>query len=811
VKRSAKLSISSSKRSKIWSNALAGLAPPNLRLNQPANDEPALADAGVMVELENDDGLKIDPKAKVISVENADGSVNIYLGGLPKPDTSEDDGWYANLVSKVDDMELGRIVDDLLRGITDDISSRKEWVEALTQGIQLLGLQVEIPGLQGASDGAPVEGMSKVRHPLLLEACLRFQANARSEMLPTDGPVKIRDDHGGNPTGAPGMGHNGGPAFEGVTVEQDQLADALELDMNHFLTSVASEYYPDTDRMFFKLGFGGMAFKKVYFSPLKERPVSETVDANDLIVNNAATDLKNAKRVTHKLMMRPSVVRRMQIIGAYRDVPLSEPSSPELNSLERQERAQQGVSADSMNPEDRDREIYECYCELNISGFEHKRNGQETGLEIPYRVTIDVSSRQVLAIVRNYDEDTKDLPEPRSTFVKYTFVPGLGFWDIGLLHILGNTTNAVTAAWREMLDNGMYANFPGFLISKQASRQNTSIMRVPPGGSAQIDTMGQDIRQMAMPLPYNTAQMPPLMALVQDMQTQGQRVGGTSELQVGEGKQDAPVGTTLALIDQATKVLNSVHKRMHAAQAEEFRLLVGCFREHPEAIVERRCASNYQWTEQTFLQALKDCDLVPQADPNTASRTERLAKLLALKQLQMGAPQLYDPVAVDTVVLQGLGFSDPTQFFVQPGTQQPTPDEQGTQAQIKAGLQEADAKTTEANAKAEIAKAKTAEIEAKVQQGAFKPKESPQGLGGAKVDPFAGVDAKAKLLDAQTRHQDLGIEAARIHADNQNQALDRKQEHDSDVMHLVAEVAKNQQAMQQAAAKTKAIEKKAGA
>jgi hypothetical protein len=253
-------------------------------------------------------------------------------------------------------------------------------------------LKIEIPGIGGSADGAPVEGMSRVRHPLLLEAVLRFQANARSELLPTDGPVKIRNDD------------------NNADLAEDQLANALERDMNHYLTSTAKEYYPDTDRMLLMLGFGGTAFKKVYFCPLRNRPVSESVDADDLIVNNAATDLSNAKRITHRVMMRPSVVKRLQIIGVYRDIELSTPSPAKLDSVQREKKSQQGIAQDDASPEDRDREIYECYCELDLPGFEHKIKNKETGLEIPYRVTIDLTSKEILSIVRNYDEDDNDLP-----------------------------------------------------------------------------------------------------------------------------------------------------------------------------------------------------------------------------------------------------------------------------------------------------------------------------------------------------------------------------------------------------------------
>ena len=384
----------------------------------------------VIVEIdEGEDKPDTDDEGNILRIEHDDGSISVSIDGRPVEEASEAEKageWFRNLVDDIDDMELSRIGEDLLRGVRDDIDSRNDWIEDRAQGIKLLGLKIEIPGLQGAADGAPVEGMSKVRHPLLLEAVLRFQANARSEMLPTDGPVKVR--------------------VESLTdmLQQDNLADNLEKDLNHYLTAVAKEYYPDTDRMLFMLGFGGTAFKKVYYCPLRGRPVSESVDADDLIVNNAATDLSNAKRITHRVFMRPSTVKRLQILGVYRDIDLNTPSMENPDAVQREKMSQQGISLDSRNPDDRDREIYEIYCELDVRGFEHKHRGKETGLEIPYRVTIDVTSREILSIVRNYDEPTGEekvqLPEARMNFVKYTFVPGMGFYDIGLLHILGNTT-----------------------------------------------------------------------------------------------------------------------------------------------------------------------------------------------------------------------------------------------------------------------------------------------------------------------------------------------------------------------------------
>lgn len=728
-----------------------GLAPMNIRQVPAAGEDAGLEPIQIDFE-EPETREERDEEGNLLSIEHPDGSITVSLDDNPleRAEGAAEGDWFDNLVDKIDEDELSRISSDLIRGIDDDLLSRKDWIEARAQGIKLLGLKIELPSLQGATDGAPVEGMSKVRHPLLLEAVLRFQANCRSELLPTDGPVKIRNDD------------------NNATLEEDQLANALERDLNHYLTSTASEYYPDTDRMLLMLGFGGTAFKKVYYCPLRNRPVSESVDADDLIVNNDATDLANAKRITHRIMMRPSVVKRMQILGVYRDVDLGTALARRLDPLQREERAQQGISDEGSNPLDRDREIYECYCELDIKGFEHKHKGRITGLEIPYRVTIDVSSKQILSIVRNYDEEVADLPVAKKIFVKYTYVPGFGFYDIGLLHILGNTTNAITAAWRELLDAGMYSNFPGFLMADTGARQNTNIFRVPPGGGALVKTGGMPISQAIMPLPYQPPSQA-LMALVDNIANTGMRVGGTSELQVGEGRPDAPVGTTLAMIDQATKVENAVHKRLHASQAEEFRLICDCFRQHPESFWQRNAKPTYSWDQQTFLQALDDFDLTPQADPNTASHGQRVMKIMALKQLQAANPSMYDPIAIDTAALQAIGWSNPAQFMAPPSAQQkPPPEMMQAIAKIQNETKTADARMIEAQAR-------QAETQAKIQQGAFAPKQPAQGGG---VDPAAGqaalMKSQADLINAQTKRGEVGLRHQERMAEDENRDLDRQ-------------------------------------
>ena len=704
---------------------------------------------------------EVDEHGNIMSIQLPDGSIEFSLDGEPleKAGKPKREGWFDNLAEDISQDELRRIAEELMKGIEGDLKSRQEWVEDRAQGIKLLGLKVEIPGLAGAADGAPVEGMSRVRHPLLLEAVLRFQANARSELLPTDGPVKIREDN------------------NNATDATDELANDLENDLNHYLTATAREYYPDTDRMLLMLGFGGTAFKKVYFCPLRNRPVSESIDADDFIVNNSATDIYNATRATHRIYMKPSTVKRMQILGVYRDIDLSQAKQIKLDAAQREKKAQQGISENGADdPDDRNREIYECYCELEIKGFEHRRNGKETGLEIPYRVTIDVSSHEILSIVRNYDEDTKDLPEPRQSFVKYTFVPGMGFYDIGLLHILGNTTNALTAAWREMLDAGMYANFPGFLYSDAGARQNTNIFRIPPGGGALIKTGGAPIQDAVMPLPYKDVG-PGLMSLVENINQTGMRIGGTSEQAVGEGKQDAPVGTTIALIDQATKILSSVHKRMHNAQSEEFELLVRCFRENPESFWQKNKRPARKWDEETFIRAVNQINLVPQADPNTASQTQRLMKVMALKQLQAANPTMYDPIAVDRMALQSIGWSNPEQFMVPPQAmgQQNNPEAQAKMADLQIKKQDSDTKLMLAKAKVALDGAKLHMDNNKAGLEAHKT----FGAGGVvpPSDHEKQVDAidliiKEKLADAKV--DELKIKAAELAQKAKNDDISAK-------------------------------------
>lgn len=714
---------------------------PNIRLvdNTPAEEK---AQSPVQVHIPDDtpkDVEEMDDSGNVIRIKHPDGSITVALGGRPlkSAQRAKSEGWYKNLCDDIDPMELTRISEELLVGIRDDETSRIEWTETVAEGIKLLGIKLE-PSTGGgiSADAAPVEGMSKVRHPLLLEAILRFQANARGEFLPVDGPIKMRDDS------------------NNATSDEDQLANYFQKDLNHFLTVVAEEYYPDTDRMFLKLGFQGLTFKKVYFCPLKSRPVSETVEAKDLIVNEEAKTLQSAARITHRIMMKQSTFRRMQLLGVYRDVDLGIPLQPTLNSIDKAEKETQGVKQSGLRQQDRDREIFECYCELNVKGLEHKWRGKDSGLDVPYRVTIDVSSRTILSICRDYKKTDK-LPERRKTFVPFLFVPGFGFYGMGLLHILGNSTNALTAAWREMLDNGMFANFPGWIYAKPAGRQATLNFRVPPGGGVPFDTNGGDIRTAIMALPYNTQHMAPLMQLTDNIAQAGMRLGGAAEQPVEEGRGVQPVGTTLALIEQAQKILNSVHKRVHGAQQLEFQLIIDVFRDYPDSFWECNDEPSYQWDQETFERALSNCNFVPVADPNTASQGQRIMKVMGLKMAQKEAPDQYDARAVEETVVQTLGFNN-WERYLKPIAQvgQPPPEMLKEKAELDIKKQDADTRKMKAQADVANAQQKSG-LEGAALQLDAKNAEAEQGLGAIKAKTDLNMHAAELKSKSDDRLMEL--------------------------------------------------------
>jgi len=588
-----------------------------------------------------------------ISLVSPDITVNIRSGD---EENEEDDDFYENLAESFGDEKLGTCVNQLWTDIQADIESRKGWLDTRTKGLGLLGLELLEPRGDSGASTAPVEGMSTVTAPLLLSEVLRAQATARGELLPASGPVKVLDE-----------------STYG-TAERDELADALEKDLNTYLTKVATEYYPDTDRMLFYVAFGGVGYKKGYHCPLRRRPVSESVDAAYLIVDSGASDLRSARRITHEIPMRESMIKRMMLAGAYRKIEIGTPSS-QPNEAKKKEAEIQGIDIEARTTQDTDHTLYETCFEWDFG-----EGPEDLNLALPYKITFDRDTRGVFELRRNWKRDDP-MYMMKMRYVRYPYIDAIGLNCIGLLHILGNTERSLTAALREMLDAGMFANFPGFLTSAGMGRQDTNEIRVPPGGGMPIETGGMPIKDAVMPLPYKDVS-PSLMALVEKLFSLGKELAGSADIPVAEGIQNAPVGTVLALLEQATRIMSAIHKRQHAAQAEEFQMLKELLKEDPAAFWEHGHRKVYEWDKQTFLKAIEEFELAPVADPNMPTQTHRLLKATGLKVLQGQSPELYDGKAVDAHILREIGFSNPDQFFAkQQG--QPPPDPRIVASQVK--------------------------------------------------------------------------------------------------------------------------------
>lgn len=717
------------------------------------------------------DADQVSEEQGALKTELGDGSAIIDLsGGMSSKARS--DKFSANLAKEMEDVDLNRIANELLEGIQQDDQSRQEWLTAHAEGIKQLGLVIE-DSKSGTAETA-IDGMSTARNPLLLEACLMFQANARGEMLPAAGPCKVRDDRPEPPPASPMLGHNGGPPLDSAMAApgaggvpavppgalagpgmppvppglppglgapplapavpmpppdaalgehdgRDALAAALEKDFNHYLTVTAQEYVPDTDRMLFNVGFGGQGVKKVYNCPIRRRPVSESINIEDFIVSNAVTDLGNAARVTHRIKMRPSTLKRMQLLGVYRDVAVGEPTGSESpNAVDQIKAEVSGVQPQVNDPKDADYIVYECYCELDLDAYAPPRF-KGKGLPLPYRVTIEKDSQKVLDIRRNWKEDDEQALA-REFFVEFPYVKAFGWYGIGLLHILGNTTKTLTTAERELIDSGMFSNFPGFIYAKGAGRQLTNQFRVGPGAGIGLDVGLAKLSDAVMPLPYKDLG-PAFTAFLAHVEERGQRLGGVANMNIGEGRQDAPVGTTLALIDQATKPVGAVLKRLHQAQGKELQLLKERFREDPEAFWRYNPRPAMPWQKEQFVKALSDFDLVPVSDPNNPTSMHRAAKASALQMMAQAAPQLFDLRKVVKRVARGIEVDDIDDLLAPPMPPAPPPVDQGklatAQAKEKGDALRAQTEVTKAQLSAKTAaedrEARIRELEIKLE------------------------------------------------------------------------------------------------
>lgn len=711
---------------------MAGVLPTTIRYADPPKPDPGNP---IDVDLSAPD----QPEPKSVIVNFPDGSVSINLGGPPASVPMVDAKFDANLALSIESQALENLADELLRGIEEDERSRQDWLDDRAMGIKLLALKIEKPSTSTAGSGA--DNTSRTRHTLLLEAALRFQANARGEFLPADGPVKVE------------------AKMSKDTGSGDDLAQLLEDDMNYYLTTTASEYYPDTDRMLLWTGVGGCGIKKVYRCPIRRRPTSESVDAEFLIVSNAATDLANADRVTHVVKMRQSVMKRMMHLKVYRDIELGMPTQDIPTSVDEEKSSVSGISL-SQRPEDMPYTLYECYCMIDVPGDEHKEKGEATGLPRPYKVTLDKTSRTILEVRRNWKKGD-EMERPRKMFVKFPYVPGFGFYDIGLIHIAGNPTVAATALQRIMIDAGIFGNFPGFLYAKALAHQNTLDLNVPPGTGAAIDVSmipDGDIRKAVMNMPYREPGTA-IFQLFQDLVTTGSRVAGTADIAVGEGRADAPVGTTIALIEQATKVTDAVHKRLHTAQSTEFQMLRDLFLEYPEDFYKFNSDRDNQWDAPKLLAALRDYNLVPRSDPNTSSNMQRVMRAQALYQMAMASPARFNLDEVQKYILQTLGIRNPPKFMADPNAA-PAPDPKAQADLIAAQAQQLDAATKAGALQLKAASApQDAASKAKADQMKYDIERDK--IAASQANNVRDVQAAAMAQHKDHSHQ-TGVEAAKL-------------------------------------------------
>ena len=559
--------------------------------------------------------------------------VEAIMGAEQQPQVSHN----ANLAELLDEGYLGELSSDLRASYEEDMESRSEWEETYTRGLDQLGVKYE-------ERSQPFEGASGVTHPLIAESVTQFQAQAYKELLPSGGPVKTQ-----------------------VIGLQDQIreeqASRVKDFMNYQIMEVMEEFDPDMDQLLFYLPLSGSTFKKVYFDEAKQRAVSTFIPAQDLVVPYAASDLATASRVTHVLRMDANEVRKMQIAGFYKDVELRKYDAEE-NEVRQKVDEIQGTSRTYTD------EIYtilEMHVDLDIEGFEDMGpDGEPTGIALPYIVTIDEGSGQVLGIRRNFEEGT-GLAKKTQYFVHYKFMPGLGFYGFGLIHMIGGLGRAATSILRQLIDAGTLANLPaGFKARGVRVRNDDEPLQ--PGEWRDIDAPGGNIRDAIIPLPYKEpsgtlAQL--LGALIEG----GRRFVSLADQQTGDGNTAAPVGTTVAMLERGMKVMSAIHKRLHYSQRQEFRILARIFRDNlpPEYPYEVEGGNRIIKSEDFDNRV----DVIPVSDPNIFSMAQRVTLAQTQLQLAQSNPQLHNLHSAYRRMYQALEVQNIDEILPPPPQPQP--------------------------------------------------------------------------------------------------------------------------------------------
>ena len=570
-------------------------------------------------------------------VEEEDGSVVLNFEDIVSEQLQAEPD--ANLAEVMDERALMVIASELTGYYEDDRSSRQEWEDAYTEGLDLLGIKYE-------NREEPFRGSSGVTHPLIAEAVTQFQAQAYKELLPSSGPVRTQ-------------------VVGAATPEVESQARRVQEFMNYQITHVMDEYDPEMDRLLFYLPLAGSAFKKIYYDDILDRAVSRFVPADDLLVPYNATDLHSASRITHVIRMNTNDVRKFQAGGFYRDIELS--PYEDTDELREKERKLMGI--ERSGSDDQDCTILEVHTDLDLRGFEHVSpiDGEQTGIKLPYIVSIDEGSSKVLSIRRNWrpgDEYYRKI----QYFAHYKFLPGLGFYGFGLLHMIGGLGRSATSILRQLIDAGTLANLPaGF--KARGIRIRDADEPLSPGEFRDIDVPGGALRESILPLPYKEPSQT-LMALLGFVVDAGRRFAAIADMQVGDGNQQAAVGTTVALLERGSKVMSAIHKRLHYAQKQEFRMLGRVFAESLPPMYPY----NVYGAEATVKQMDFDerVDVIPVSDPNIFSMSQRLALAQTQLQLAQSNPQMHNLYEAYRRIYEAIGVHNIEALLPTPQQPQPT-------------------------------------------------------------------------------------------------------------------------------------------
>ena len=571
----------------------------------------------------------VNPEA--VSIETEDGGMIIdFEGGITESLVGP--GHDANLAEFIDDDELKIMATEMIADFQADRESRSDWARAYVKGLDLLGMKVE-------DRQQPWSGASGVFHPLLTEAVVRFQAQAMGEIFPASGPVRTK-------------------IVGKQTPERTDQANRVQNEMNYLLTEEMSEYRDEMEQMLFKLPIAGSAFKKVYYDPLMERPCAMFVPSEDFVASYGASDLKTCPRYTHVMKKTANEVLQLQVNGFYKEGELPEPT-PDYSDI--QEKYDELDGEEAVIEDDDRHTILEMHVDLNLSGeFE-----DPDGIARPYVVTIDKSSSTILAIRRNwYEGDEKK--KKRMHFVHYRYLPGLGFYGTGLIHLMGGLAKSATSILRQLIDAGTLSNLPAGLKARglRIKGDDTPLM---PGEFRDVDVPGGAIRDSITFIPYKEPSSV-LYSLLGNIVEEGRRIGSVADMQVGDMNPNAPVGTTLALMERSMKVLSGVQARLHASLKHELRILASIIHDYMPAKYSYEIEGNFNRTQDFD----KRIDVIPVSDPNAATMSQRVMQYQAAIQLAQQSPQIYDMGKLHRQMLEVLGVQNADEIVKLPEDIKPT-------------------------------------------------------------------------------------------------------------------------------------------